>query len=242
MTGEGNGDPAGSGAATFTQEQVNTIVQKRLTEDRDRRRKEGLTDSDRDRLETQVETLNRELSSVREELKGAKSKFDDEAKTHKDLQRAHKATLINRAIGAAASKLGAVDPSVVETLIKDRTRIREITNDGKPTGEFVVEIRVDVDREGKKETVWAEAETGVKDLLDKSPYLVKSPVPQGTGSPPAKTPAGSPAEGQLPKGVQPKMPGVGHLPKGGATSGTISDLFESAGSKLEERLRQGAGS
>lgn len=235
--GGGQGDS--SGEKMFTQAEVNEIVQKRLQQERKRLSADGLTDSERARVETEIEGLRTKVTSLTSELDAAKKT----AKTEKDaadgVRRAYKTVLINRAIGDAAAKANAIDPSVVARLLEGDVRAKELTENGEPTGKYAVEVRTTKTVDGKEEVSWVAPEEGVKELLARSPFLVKSQTPPGAGTPPAsQPPSGKPTE--LPKGIaKSELPGVGHLPTGGATGAgePLSDIFAKAGSRLEERLR-----
>lgn len=245
----GNADPnpgggqggAGGGEKLFTQADVDRMIQQRLAQDRRRRSEEGLTDAERTDLLNQIESLKTQNGNLKTELQQTKDTLVTEKDATAAARRSLKAELINRAIGAAAAKANAVDPSVVGQLLEGSTRAQEVTDEGKPTGRYRVEVRVQrTNADGKEESTWVSPEEGVKSLLEKSPFLVKSQTPQGAGTQPAAQPPAKPP-GQLPDGVvKSEMPGVGHLPKGGSPQGaTISDVFARAGDSLEKRLAQG---
>ncbi len=237
--GQNNPNPGGGQGddRTFTQAELNTIVQTRLADDRKRRSNEGLSDAERTGLLTEIESLKTSNTALKTELTTAKSTLETEKKTLESTRRAYKAELVNRAIGASAAKANAIDPSTVGQLLEGRTRVRETTEDGQPTGNYVVEVKVKRTVDGKEETVWVAPDEGVKDLLETKPFLVKSTTPQGAGTTPAAAPPTS-KPGELPEGVvKSAMPGVGHLPKGAAIgSGQNGDLFSSAGDAFEKRL------
>lgn len=233
------GGETGGDKKTFTQDEVNTIVQNRLEKDRKSRGAEKLIDEERNKLMTELEGKDRTIYGLKTELDGTKTKLKEVDTNFKDVTGRFKAALVNRAIGAAASAENAVDPEVVSGLLEGRVRVRELTEDGKPTGENVVEVRVERERDGKQEHAWVTAQDGVKDLLVKKPFLVKSSIPSGTGTPAAKKPS-DPAPSKLPEGVvKSEMTGVGHIPKGANPGGNVGDLFHDAGNRLQERIRTG---
>lgn len=235
-----NPNPGGSQGddRKFTQAEVNDIVQKRLEQDRKRRSADGLADAERTGLLNEIETLKTSNTALKAEIAGVKTNLETEKKTADGIRRAYKAELVNRAIGASAMKANAVDPTIVGQLLEGRTRVREITEDGQPTGKFAVEVKVTKVVDGKEESAWLAPDDGVKDLLERSPFLVKSQTPPGAGTPPASKPPEQ-KPGTVPEGVvKSEMPGVGHLPKGGGAGSSVSDLFAKAGDSLEVRLRQ----
>lgn len=239
----------GQGDKTFTQADVDRIVQERLAQDRKRRSGEGLSDGERDTLLNQIEGLKRQTEALKVERDTAVAAATEHKKTSTTLQRQYQAERINRAIGAAASKANAVDPSAVFKLIgNSNTRVREVTDDGNPTGEHVVEVRVNVERDGTKTTEWVDAETGVASFLkSEAPYLLKSEAPAGAGAPSADRPTSTPSSDTP---AQPAKDGaavhsgikeVGHLPAGaqpGASTGGISDLMDRGAAALREKLRE----
>lgn len=253
-TGAGNGgDPnpgGGQGDKAFTQADVDRIVQQRLADDRKRRKAEGLSDGERDNFLNQIETLKRQNDNLIQERDTAKTQATEATKASTTLQRQVKAERINRAIGAAAAKANAVDPNAVFKLMgSGRSRVREVSHDGEPTGEYVVEVRMDVERDGNRTTEWVDADSGVASFLqNEAPYLLKSEAPAGAGAPSAdsptsRTPAdpGTPGKKPTPEGVVDSgMPGVGHLPTGAAAdAGGISDLMDKGAASLREKLREG---
>ena len=222
----------------FTQAQLNDIVTKRLTEDRKRRSAENLSDEERTGLLNKIEGLETANTALKTELTTVKTGLDTEKKISEKAHRAFKAELVNRAIGESASKAGAVDNSVVFQLLEGRTRVREVTEDGQPTGKYVTEVKVSQLVDGKEQSNWVTPDEGVKSLLEKSPFLVKSQTPAGAGTPPAGQPPAKPP-GTLPTGVvKSDLPNVGHLPKGGGSSGSVSDAFSKAGDLFQQRLAQ----
>lgn len=236
---EGNNpNPGGSqgGEKLFTQADLDRIVQKRLKEDRDARSKEGLSDAERQGLLNKIEALQTEGTDLRQKLATEQGAHKDTKKAADGFRRAFQAERTNRAIGDAAVKAGAIDPATVASLLKERTRVRELTEDASPTGEYVVEIQVNRTVDGKTASQWVSPDEGVKDLLTASPFLAKSQTPAGAGTQSAAAPAATkPAE--LPKGVTKSAEaGVGHIPSGVTPGGGGADPFVSAGERLEQAL------
>lgn len=239
--GEGNPNPGGSqgDGKLFTQAQVDSMITKRLSEDRKRRSAESLSDEERTGLLNKIEALETENGALKTEVSTVKTSLDTEKKTTEKTHRAFKQELVNRAIGESAAKAGAVDNSVVFALLEGRTRVREVTEDGQPTGRYVAEVKVTQLVDGKEQSNWVTPDEGVKSVLESKPFLVKSQTPPGAGTPPAGQPPAKPP-GKIPEGVvKSDLPNVGHLPKGGGSAGAVSDAFSKAGDLFQQRLAQG---
>lgn len=249
--GDNNPNPnpgGGQGDKTFTQTDVDRIVAQRLEQDRKRRSKDGMSDVERDTLLTENEGLKRQIEALTGERDAAKTSLSEAEKQQKVMRRQVQAERISRAIGAAAIQANALDPNAVHKLLgDDRVRHREITVDGKPNGQYVVEVQVDVERDGVKTKEWQDATAGVAAFLTReAPYLVKSQAPAGAGSSNADTTTPNSTAGTTPdavksgQAVHSGMKDVGHLPAGAAaTQGSNADLFQKAGQAMRERLRQG---
>lgn len=241
--GGGNPNPGGSqGDKLFTQADVDRIVGERLKEDRKRRSSEGLSDEERTKFITEAEGLKTQLSNLRGELDTQRTKAVESEKAMTTMQRSLKAERIDRAIGAAAEKAGAIDVPAVRILMADRIRAREVTDDGKPTGQHVIEVKVERVVDGNKTAQWVSAEEGVKDFLAGSPYLVKSQTPPGAGTTGgAERPAGPP---KVPDGAAARhVPGVGFVPTApvpaqGTQPAPRRDLMQEAGDRLEQALNK----
>ena len=170
----GDGGGAGGGAAggsskTFSQDDVNSIVKKEreayqkkqretLKQLEDLRGEKNTSDEQAKKLDTQIATMRSELMSEKEKAEAEKGRIAeehqralDEAVADRDAWKTRdESRSILAALHAAASKYKAVyNPQVVAMLEKSASLVAVTGDDGKPTGEYRVEVKATV-KEGEK--------------------------------------------------------------------------------------------
>jgi hypothetical protein len=156
-----NEKPAGPGGKTFTEEDVNKIVQERLAKDRKRReeaykdletkyadmlKSQSLTEEERGKLETNLEDVRKQLRTkdqqAAHERKTLEDRYQAELKSEREAKASwegrFKESLIARALQDAAVKHEAYNPAQIVKHLRENTKVVEKTDDkGKPTGEYV---------------------------------------------------------------------------------------------------------
>lgn len=166
----GGGAGGGGGDKTFTQAELDRIVEERLA--RDRRSRQPEKPADYDELKQKAEELDQLRAEGQSELDRERAAKE---KAERDLQEATQrasaaderaqTALRNAAVMAEASKQGAVDPEAVIALLpKDSVTIGD---DGQVTG----------------------AEQAVKGLLEQRKWLVGETPDPGPGDGGARPPA-----------------------------------------------------
>jgi hypothetical protein len=172
------------------QKQVDTQVQ----ELEKLKKQSGTTEQERERLAKQITTLNDTLLS-KEELAAKETKrLQQEAQQNSDKLSKERDTWkskfevasITRAITDGAVTNEAFSPRQIVDLLKDKTRLVEVTNsEGNGTGEFIARVVIDdVDKENKPITLdltVAEALKRMKERTDEFGNLFKSGVVGGLG-------------------------------------------------------------
>lgn len=140
----------------FTQDQVNEIVAKNkrtMREELDKLKGAG----DPVALATKVKELSDALLTkeelTKQQAEEAKTQYDNALKAEQAQRTAwedrYKGTLFQVEVSKAALKYDAFDPTQLGTLIKDNTKVVEVTDAaGKGTGQFLVKTTIEVD--GKK--------------------------------------------------------------------------------------------
>jgi len=179
------------GEKSFTNEEVEAIVEKRLSRDRSDSKKQleemsaklqGFSDVEgelktlrEERQKREDEKLSaeervkahhtRELKTIADERDTLRSKLDVTSETYKDYRK-------RVALTSMSAKLDAIAPEQVVMLLKNRVTIVEDGN-GSDTlvfkGDDGAEITID---------------DGVKEFLEKNPHLVKNPGGAGGGTRP----------------------------------------------------------
>jgi hypothetical protein len=201
--------PAGSGK-TFSEDDVNKIVQERLAKDRKRReesykdletkysdmlKSQSLSDEERGKLETNLEDVRKQLRTkdqqAAHERKTLEDKYQTELKGEKEKatrwEGRYKESLVARALQDAAVTHEAFNVGQVVTLLRGQTKIVEATDEqGKPTGELVPMVDLhDLDTETRKPVVTQrtpeDAVKRMKELPELYGNLFKSGVVSGIG-------------------------------------------------------------
>ena len=174
--GEGTGEDTGTGdntipsdgsdspPKTFTQDDVNRIVEERLARDRKGREESNkklekqlqevlqskqLSEQERDQFQTSLEDVQKQLrtkeSQLAHEKKQMQAEYEEQLKVAQqqavDWENRFRSTSIAQALHEAASSNDVFNVSQVVNLLKPMTRLTEGKNeDGKPTGSYEVVI------------------------------------------------------------------------------------------------------
>jgi hypothetical protein len=197
-----------NGKVNFTREQQE-FINKKMAEERRKlqvqnektikeleklKQAQGITQKQRDDLQTRIDELQAQFMSKEELLRKEKEKL---AKEHKTIveqlsfdrdswkNRYHTST-INRALQDSAIRHEAFNPEQIMAILEKQTRlVEESDEEGKPTGSLVPRVKLnDVDGEGKPITLDLTVDQAVKrmkDTPDKFGNLFKSGVAGGIG-------------------------------------------------------------
>lgn len=209
---------ASSGAGTpktFTQEQLDKIVEDRLKRVKDSQKsaitelealksKAQLTQQERDELETRLEGMRNEFLTKEELSSKEKSKlekqFKDEterlSKQAQDWQNRYTNETITRSITDAAAKHVAYNPGQVVALLRQDTKLVDVLDEnGKPTGNLIPKVKfADKDKDGKPVTLELEVDQAVKRMteLEEFANLFKDSSSGGVGG--RNVPKGQPLD------------------------------------------------
>jgi len=213
---EGEGDPPPSGdppagdppSKAFGQEDVDRIVQERLAKEKkkferekqgllDRVQKLGLSAQQKEELEEQMEQLRLESATAQEQKDAALKKMEKQWTKERETLTADRDNIfklytsekIEREILSAASsgENPAFNPQQIVDILSPRTRVvKELGEDGKPTGKMVVRVQM----QGKKEDgtsvdlvlAPSEAVAKMKEDPERFGNLFKSGAVSGLGS------------------------------------------------------------
>lgn len=208
--GEGEGDPGNNEpeSKTFTEDQVNKIVQKRTEKARKAqqtalKRLEQLesqvkmTSEEREELQKEIEELQKQTLSSEEiakrEQKKAKEKYENDLKTATEQAESwrsrHDDLKINYEINSAASKHGVMGASVpfLESYLRPNTKLVEERNeDGEATGNFIPQVTFqDSDEDGNSIEIQMSVQDVVKrmkELPERFGQLFEPDTKSGTGT------------------------------------------------------------
>lgn len=192
---------------TFTQDDVNKIVQDRLAKEKKTQQKRitdlenqlnssgSLSVEERTQLETRIEELNNSLLSKdelaqKEKEKLAKkhqSELEEAVKEREDWKNRFTLSTIRNEITSASAEAEAFSPSQIVTLLSPDTRlVEELDEEGKPNGNLVPKVKFqDTDKKGKQVTLELtvkETLNRMKELPERFGNLFKSNVASGLGS------------------------------------------------------------
>lgn len=207
--GTGNNNKGGQDddKPTLSQKQLNKIlaeekrkyqaqIQKQVQELEGLKKSKGLTEKEKDTLQSRIEELQNSLLSKEQLSEKEKKKLAEEHKRQLDGVSSdrdnwknlfHRST-IERTIVDEAIKAEAFNPNQVVALLGNSTRLVEVTDgEGNPIpGKFIAKVRLDdVDKEGKPITLdltIPEAITRLKDRTAEFGNLFKSNLTGGLGS------------------------------------------------------------
>lgn len=172
--GAGGGDGGAGGGAgggspkTFTQDDVNSIVKKEreayqakqretLKQLEDLRGEKNTSDEQAKKLDTQIATMRTELMSEKEKAEAEKNRIAEEHKRALDAasgdrdawQTRYESSQVLGDLLAAASKHKAYNSQQVVAVLQQGASLVEVKDaEGKPTGEFKVEVKAKV-KEGE---------------------------------------------------------------------------------------------
>lgn len=189
---------------TFTQEQLDKIVQDRvkklqdsnknaITELETLRSKAQLTQQERDELEGRIENMKNEHLTKDELAAKERQKLEKQYKEETEKLTKQAATwqarftesTILRSITDASVTNDAFDPEQVAAILRPNTSLLEVLEDGKPTGNFAAKVKfADVDKDGKPVTLELEVPQAVKRMkeLDRFKNLFKDTSSGGLGA------------------------------------------------------------
>lgn len=166
--GDGNQKPA---EKTFTQKQLDDIINKRFAKERTEREKlltelttlrdkAQLTAEERSTLEGQITTLTESLQTKEQQAAAALQKIQEKSKkeietavSERDIWKNRFVdSTIRRSLTDAAVSSGALEPSQIVMMFGSATAIEEVMDSsGKPTGEFITLMKFQgIDPETKK--------------------------------------------------------------------------------------------
>lgn len=198
------GEPnAGANAGkSFTEEDVNRIVQERLAKDRKNRdetykkqvtdletkyeellQNKSLESKDREKLEAQLEDLRKQHRTKEQQLAYEKkqaeeewqSKYEEVFKQAKSWEERYTESTIERALYDAAVEHDAWKPKQILVQLRGQTALKEqVDSNGKPTGRLVPMVEMTVHN----------ADSGVSEQLQMTPgeaveYMKKNPEEWG---------------------------------------------------------------
>jgi hypothetical protein len=225
----GGGDPnagadGGADDKTFTQVDVDRIVQERLKRDRVK------SSEEKSKLLNQLEELKSKTNLSQEEKDNLQARIDDlqatlmtkeelAAKKEKELQTKYSSELelaqnesktwrerytnstIDRSLMDAAVSNKALRPKQIVSLLRGDTRLSEVIGeDGKPTGTYNVKVKLDTkDKDGNPTTLDLtvdEAVKQMKEMTEEYGNLFESDASGGTGQF-SQTPGGGGGLGDL---------------------------------------------
>lgn len=202
-------DPPGTPPPkTFTQDEVNKIVQERVKKEKAEKEKltselrtlqqnANLTKEEKESLASRIEQLENE-SLTAQEIAAKKQKqlteeYESKIKqfetTSNSWKNKFEETLINQALVSAAATNEAYDTEQITMMFRGNTSVKEIlSEDGKPTGSFIPVMKIKgLNKDGK---TWEDLELPVDEAVsklkkdNKYPNLFKSQLNPGTGQHP----------------------------------------------------------
>jgi len=171
---------------TFTQEDVNRLLstnkrelkdqnEKMATELESFRKAKGLSDEERETLDSQIKALRNEKVSVEETLKRdlAKTKQEriDESKKlveERDTWKSrYTGSTIRNSLIEAATTAKAYSPSQVVELLYSKTElVEEVDSDGKPSGNYVPKVKMSTTKDGKEITLTLSPTEALKQMKE----------------------------------------------------------------------------
>lgn len=193
--------------ARFDQEQVNKIVQDRLAKDRkkhdekfkslektykDLLANQALSQEERERLEQQLEDLQKQHRTKEEQAKHEKKqlqeRYENELQEYKEAairwERQHKEFLVERSLLDAAVSNDAFLPEQIYDVVRKWTKLVEaVDENGKPTGQLKPMVDLpDVDADtGKPIITQRTPMEAIERLKELQPNLFKPNVVPGVG-------------------------------------------------------------
>lgn len=213
--------------ARFDQDAVNKIVQDRLAKDRKKHEEkykglektykdllanQALTQEERERLEAQLDDLQKQHRTKEEQAKHEKrqlqEKYENELQEYKEAatrwEKQHKEYMIQKSLTDAAIAHDAFMPDQIYDIVRKWTKLVDAVDEsGKPTGQLTPVVDLpDVDADTGKPIITQrtpmEAVERLKEKLQ--PNLFKSNVVSGVGGN-SSTGGGSPgADGRIDQG------------------------------------------
>jgi len=196
---------------TFTQDEVNTFIaeEKRKWQGKETkwqqeqkdlvtqlealRKNETLTKDERDQLQSRIETLQAQYMTTEERARQAaeatQKRYDEERKQltqERDIWRQkHQDLTITTAIASAAMEHEAISFEQIHALLSSRAKLVETLNeDGKPTGQYVPHVILNVtDSKGKPVALDLNITDAVKHMKELPQYanLFKTTAKSGIG-------------------------------------------------------------
>jgi len=203
--GQKKDDPPGK-VKTFTQDEVNSLIAKERSKDKDRVNKlmtqleevkssVSLTQQEKEGIEQQLETLRSELLTKEELSARERKKIEAQLSSERDAaikagkawQSRYETATINRSLLDAAVAAEAFAPQQIMAILSPTSKVVEqLGSDGKPTGEFSVAVQFeDADKDGKPISLQltpAEVVKRMKELPERFGNLFKSGVVAGIGA------------------------------------------------------------
>ena len=201
----GNDAAFGDPSKTFTQTELNTILKRERKKQEDKTRTQikeleqlkkskSMTEQDRAKLSSQIDTLQSELltkeqlaAREKEKLKKQHGQQIDQVTKERDSwQQRYRSAEINRAISDAASSEGAFASRDIQALLSPNTSLQEDMDDnGSPKGSFTPKVKfLDSSKDGKPVTLdltVSDAVKRMKDTPEKYGHLFKSTASSGLG-------------------------------------------------------------
>lgn len=212
QSGESGGESGGQnqsgqnqGGKTFTEDQVNKIVQQRLARQSEANAKtleqleqlkkiKTLSDEDRTNLQNQIDELNSALLTKEELAAKEKKKLEESLNSQVKIKEQEAQTWQNRftdstivrSITDSAVSAEAYRPNQIVALLRPQTRlVEEMDGEGKPTGNFTPRVKfLGRDKDGKPVTLDLtidETLKQMKEMTDEYGNLFKSGATSGLG-------------------------------------------------------------
>lgn len=154
----------------------------------------GLSDQEKENLQTQIDDLKNSLLTKEEQAKREKEKLEKTWATEKETLAKERDTwrfnfaaeAITNAITTASLKHKAISAEQVQAILKDHTRITEVLDaNGKPTGRFMPKVKfADKDKDGNPielDLTIEESVKRMKELPERFGNLFESDTPGGLG-------------------------------------------------------------
>lgn len=202
---EGENTPPADANKSFTQEQVNAMlanerkkadgqINKMASELEALKSRSNLTDQEREELESRIAAINNESKSKEEQAKLAlaneRKKWETENKTLSEkmnaVDRKYRNHRIESDLVSAAAAAKAFNPRTVVTVLRDMTELAdELGEDGKPTGNEIVKVKMKTKgADNKPVTLELSPQEAVKRLTEDAEYqfMFQSSATGGSGN------------------------------------------------------------
>lgn len=190
---------------TFTQEQLNKVIEERLAIERKKHEKDrsslmqqvealNLSTKQKEALEAQLEEIRMQGLSKEEQAKAAAEKerkdFERQLKDaqgkHDSLFQTYSSEKLSRELVDAAVRHDAFNPEQIVEMLLGRARVAdELDEANKPTGRRIVRVKLDVTREGKRVSLDLtpdEAVNAMKGDVERFGNLFKAKIAGGLGA------------------------------------------------------------